>query len=102
VTAACLGDRVATVTLDLPLQVRHWFCELAAQLTWEANELVVVAGRDGEGRAVLCGECCSRRPRTIVVVPDVEVVSRWGSAPKGAMRMERADGRTAYVFQGAS
>ena len=41
------------------------------------------------------------RPEKLAGV-SAEAISRWGSAPKGAMSMSRADGRTAYVFQGGA
>lgn len=100
-TAACSKVPVLTTTLNLPLDVREAGCQIAAELALANNVMVVIVGRTSRGELLLCAdECCTVRPGVITVVPDVEAISRWGSVPKGAMSMERADGRTAYVFAG--
>lgn len=102
-TAACSKVPVVTPTLDLPLELRERCCLMAAEMALHTNSMVVLVGQTAMGEMLLCADgCCSSRPRSIAVVSDTEAISRWGSVPKGAMSMSRADGRTAYVFQGAA
>lgn len=104
-TAACRKVPVVTTTLDLPLQRREQACQVAADLALHNNVMLVIVGQTARDELVLCADgfgCCTGRPGVISVVPDVEAISMWGGAPRGCMRMERADGRTAYVFAGGA
>lgn len=100
---ACSKVPVVTPTLDLPLEMREYACQVAAELALHNNLLLVIVGQTARDELVLCADgCCTARARSVVVVPDVEAISRWGSVPKNAMSMARADGRTVYVFQGGA
>lgn len=102
-SAACARVPVLTTALNLPLDVRQAACKLAAGLALHNNVMLVIVGQTCRGDLLLCAdECCVVRPGVIAIVPDVEAISRWGSVPKGAMRMESADGRTAYGFRGGA
>ncbi len=99
-SAACSKVPVVTPTLDLPLELRERCCLMAAQMALHNNNMVVLVGQTAQDEMLICADgCCASRPRSIAVVADTEAISRWGSVPKGAMSMGRADGRMAYVFQ---
>jgi hypothetical protein len=103
--AACSKVPVVTATLDLPLELRERCCLIAAEMALDNNSMVVLVSQTAQGEMLICAEgdsCCASRPRSVAVVSDTEALSRWGSAPKGAMSVSRADGRTAYVFQGGA
>ena len=100
---ACSKVPVITPTLDLPLELRERACLMAAQIALHNNSMVVLVGYTAQDEMLICADgCCSSRPRSLAVVADTEAISRWGSVPKGAMSMARADGRMAYVFQGGA
>lgn len=104
-TVPCSKARVLVPTLALSLPVREMACQEAADIALYCGLTVTVVGWTGD-RIRLCtdgDDCCARLPGVLSVVPDVDAISRWGmEVPSSGMRMEREDGRTAYVFQGAA
>lgn len=100
-TGACSRIPVKTAARDLAAHTLAAAVRLAADLALGANTTIVAVGRTAEGEMIFCTTaCCLHRLGTVVLVPDVDMLL-WSGFPEGARRLNRNDGRTAYVLPGA-
>jgi len=99
---ACSSVAITTPALDMPLDWRVQACDIAFDLAVLNNQVLVIRGEaEGFDYVICVDEDCAACPRVLVVVPDVEVLARFGGdTPQGAMVMQRADGRSCLVFRG--